>query len=304
VINMWAREGNVERLQETAQALVKRAEPSVPEWAARSVFDRIGRALTLTPGPDFATAVCEVARLADAEKLASLTAYGQQVDVCATLFAASDEADEEFLACLLQELVLRHENLEREPFASFWRMIKTRGHPLGLLPLRITSVEVSITLWLPSYTWPGQVFHPAGTRRDDGASDEPDAAQVGSLGRETTAPADRERLRSAVATWLDESNGRAETRVFDLRVDQSPRSLADVLADTGLECLGGRSPTRVDAISPSHAFDALFPAASTGGAYDHGRYGAYGRLNTWQTMSALVGAHTDEPIEQVAELEA
>lgn len=275
-------------------------DPDVPEWAARLLFDRIGRALALTPRAGFAAAVCRVARLAEERELASLTAYGQELDACMELFAASEQADEEFLACLLQELLLRHGSLEPEPFASFWAAIQSQGHPLARLPLRLTSVEEFVSRWLPSYTWPGHLLQPD-IRPDNGPQDVPGGAEVvAAFERETTVPADKERISAAVATWLP--HGSAETRVFSLRANDPVRPLAGVLADAGLECLGGRGPSRVDAIAPSQAFDALFPAASTGGAYDKGNHGAYGRLKAWETMSALVGAPADKSIEKVAEL--
>src|SRR5205085_7767840 len=98
------------------------------------------------------------------------------------------------------------------------------------------------------------------------------------------------------------SNGRLEARVFELASDSSPRPLAEVLADVDLECLAGAEPSRVDVVAPSEAFATLFAAASTGGACDHGRRGAYGRLAAWQALTALAGARPDVPFEQAAEL--
>jgi hypothetical protein len=299
VIDAWATEGDVARLRETAQALVGATTTATPGWAAQSLFDRIARVLALTPRLEFATAVRELARSRDPRELASLTASGQPVDVCAELVLAGDTADDEFLSCLVQELVLRAEHLEREPFLSFWRGIQTQRHPLGWLPLRLSRIERSIVL--PSYSLTGMVYAPPSARDSAGASGEGTAAQVGPLEGESTAPADTERISSAVRTWLGESNGRMEARVFSLRGGERDRSLAALLTAAGLECLGDGGPSVVDGIAPADAFEIVFAAASTGGAYDSGHRGSYGRLATWQTVGALVGAGIEDSIEQVEE---
>jgi hypothetical protein len=220
------------------------------------------------------------------------------VEACAELVDSAAAEDEEFSTCLIQELVLRVEHLDRAPFADFWRGIQSRGHPLGWLPLRLTSIEASILL--PSYSSDGMAYETPG-RREDAVSDGT-TAEVAPLAAEMTTPLDRERIASAVATWLEESNGRMEARVFALRPGERPRRLDTVLADAGLECLVRGGPMRIDSIAPEDAFGILFSAASTGGAYDHGHRGAYGRLNAWRTISALAGAQPDATIEQAAEL--
>jgi Family of unknown function (DUF6183) len=297
VVDEWVADGDVERLRETAQALLGAPGRAVPDWAARSIVDRTLRGLTLTPRLDFALAACELARSADVREVASLAASGQSVDVCAELVASGEEADEEFLACLVQELVLRVEHLEREPFAAFWRRVGRRGHALGWLPLRLCGPEASISL--PSYTLDGMVYTMPDSYADHAAS--AGTAEVGPVEGETTSGSDGERIRSAVATWLDESNGRAEARVFALRSDAPAVPVSAALAAARLDSLGGTTPNGLASIASRDAFHVLFSAASTGGAYDHGARGAYGRLGAWRTVSALAGARPDERLESVAE---
>ncbi len=299
VIDEWATEGDVERLSQTARALI--FPPVILRWwAAHAVVDRIARLLALTPRLDFARAACRLARSFETRELASLTASGQNTDVCAKLVGAGEAADGEFLTCLVQELVLRDDLVEREPFASFWAAVRTQDHPLGWLPLRLSAIERSIAL--PSYSVQGMAYTAPGAWGDDVASGEASAPQVAPLARETTAPADCERISSAVATWLQESNGRAETRVFALRSDEPHVPLAALLTQAGLECLGGGVASLLEAISPADAFEIVFAAASTGGAYDHGQRGSYGRLAAWQTVSALVGASAAASFEHVEQL--
>lgn len=45
----------------------------------------------------------------------------------------------------------------------------------------------------------------------------------------------------------------------------------------------------VSACPPGQAWRVLFAAASTGGAYNSGSHGAYGRLAGWQSLAALAG---------------
>jgi hypothetical protein len=43
----------------------------------------------------------------------------------------------------------------------------------------------------------------------------------------------------------------------------------------------------------------LFAAASTGGAYNRGCYGAYGRLNAWRSVAALSGTADGALLDEV-----
>jgi Family of unknown function (DUF6183) len=96
-----------------------------------------------------------------------------------------------------------------------------------------------------------------------------------------------------VANWAEESNGRVEARVFGLTEPLDADAVPSALRSVGLECLDGiGSKTRfsVSPCPPSWAWKLLFAAASLGGAYSHGSYGAYGRLAAWQSLTSLSGA--------------
>ena len=97
----------------------------------------------------------------------------------------------------------------------------------------------------------------------------------------------------AVANWADESNGRIEARVFDLAEPVDAKVVPDTLAAVGLECLSGlsgRSRFSISACPPAQAWRVLFAAASAGGAYNPGCFGAYGRLAAWRSLAGISGA--------------
>jgi hypothetical protein len=106
-----------------------------------------------------------------------------------------------------------------------------------------------------------------------------------------------------VDQWVNGSNGQVEARLFEF---DRPLAETDVstpfLLSLGLDALAGEEAGElgVSVISPSNALSILFSAASTGGAYTRGRHGAYGRLDSWTSMGALVGASAGDPIENLA----
>jgi hypothetical protein len=70
------------------------------------------------------------------------------------------------------------------------------------------------------------------------------------------------------------------------------------LPTLGLECLKGVKKTRFSVVVCPHdqAWRVLFAAASTGGAYNSGARGAYGRLAAWQSLARLCGAVEGDPV--------
>jgi hypothetical protein len=110
---------------------------AVPPWQFRSVFDRTLRLLTLTSGT-IEHAVRLISVVPDRRKIryaASLLASAHTVAELGLVFDAG--RSEELRACLTQELVLRGVEV-RHPWAvsPHWRF-----HPLGWLPLSLTSIE-------------------------------------------------------------------------------------------------------------------------------------------------------------------
>lgn len=119
---------------------------------------------------------------------------------------------------------------------------------------------------------------------------------------ETTTETVAKGIGAAVANWAEESNGRIEARVFELAAPLEDEAVPSLLPTLRLECLKGaekRAGFSAAVCPPERAWRVLFAAASTGGAYSSGVYGAYGRLAAWQSLAHLSGAAEDAPAEAV-----
>ncbi|WP_333776170.1 DUF6183 family protein [Streptomyces sp. IBSBF 3136] len=264
-------------------------------WQYRSVFDHLLRLLATTAGPENVT---QALRLVSSAEVA-----GRKLDrYTASLLASSHEAadlaaaftgraSEELRACLVHELVLRGVFVGEVPGIAGWATSpRWSHHPLGWLPLTLSCVEESADL--PSYSIRGSShsmpYGPSESREL--------AVNAGArvpTAQETTARAAASAMGAAVANWAEESNGRIEARVFDLAEPLDPESVPTALLTLGLECLRGagkKTAVSVAVRPPAQAWRVLFAAASTGGAYNSGSYGAYGRLAAWQSLAALAGS--------------
>ncbi|MFB8414234.1 DUF6183 family protein [Streptomyces albidoflavus] len=278
-------------------ALARAYGHAEPLWQYRSLFDHLLRLLATTAGPGN---VAEALRLASAPETA-----GRERDRCtASLLAScrrpeelavafSGHASEELRACLVHELVLRGVAVDEEPGIARWAMSPHwRYHPLGWLPLTLSGMEDGADL--PSYSLRGSShampYGPSGGRPGRGTR----GAWVPSA-TEVTTPQLAAALSSAVANWAEESNGRIEARVFDLAGPLDAGAVPAALLTLGLESLAGAEAGKkgtalsVAACPPGQAWRVLFAAASTGGAYNSGSHGAYGRLAAWQSLAALAG---------------
>ncbi|MFB8242978.1 DUF6183 family protein [Kitasatospora purpeofusca] len=264
-------------------------------WQHRSVFDHLLRLLTTTAGPENVTQALRLVSSAEvtSEKLdrytASLLASGHEAADLAEAFTG--RASEELRACLVHELVLRGAVVGEEPGIMGWATSPHRSpHPLGWLPLMLSGMEESADL--PSYSIRGSghsmPYGPSESREPAVDAD----ARVPTA-EETTTTAAASAMGTAVDNWVEESNGRSEARVFDLAEPLHAESVPAALLTLGLECLhrtGKKTALSAAACSPAQAWRVLFAAASTGGAYNSGSYGAYGRLAAWQSLAALAGS--------------
>ncbi|MEU2651342.1 DUF6183 family protein [Streptomyces albidoflavus] len=264
-------------------------------WQYRSVFDHLLRLLATTAGPgNVAGAVRLVSSPEAADRkrdryAASLLASCRRQEELAVAF--SGHASEELRACLVHELVLRGVAVDEEPGIARWAMSPHwRYHPLGWLPLTLSGMEDGADL--PSYSLGGSShtmpYGPLEARpyRQTGGARIPSAAEV-------TTPQRAAGLSSAVANWAEESNGVIEARVFEFAGPLDAGAVPAALLTLGLESLAGagrkKAALSVAACPPAQAWRVLFAAASTGGAYNSGSHGAYGRLATWQSLAALAG---------------
>ncbi|MGW4376170.1 DUF6183 family protein [Streptomyces albidoflavus] len=278
-------------------ALARAYGHAEPLWQYRSIFDHLLRLLATNAGPGN---VAEALRLVSAPEApgrkrdrytASLLASCRRPEELAVAF--SGHASEELRACLVHELVLRGVAVDEEPGIARWAVSPHwRYHPLGWLPLTLSGMEDGADL--PSYSLRGSShampYGPSEGRPDGGTA----GARVPSA-TEVTTPQLAAAMSSAVASWAEESNGRIEARVFDLAGPLDAGAVPAALLTLGLESLAGAEAGKkgtalsVAACPPTQAWRVLFAAASTGGAYNSGSHGAYGRLAAWQSLVALAG---------------
>ncbi|MEU2059862.1 DUF6183 family protein [Streptomyces sp. NPDC013455] len=271
-------------------------------WQYRSVFDHLLRLLATTPGPgNVAQALRLVSSGGAAEgKLdrytASLLASGHPAEELAVAFSA--EASEELRACLVHELVLRGAGVTEIPGIAQWATSSHwRHHPLGRLPLALCEVEGRPDV--PSYGVQSSSYSmPYGPSDDRGAAVVAGARVAPFV--ETTTETAAKGIGAAVANWAEESNGRIEARVFEWVDPSAAEAVPSLLPALGLECLKGAGNGFAAAVCPpDQAWRVLFAAASTGGAYNSGIHGAYGRLAAWQSLARLCGAAEGDATEAV-----
>jgi hypothetical protein len=273
------------------------ASQSVRPWQYGAVLDHLVRLLCLTPGAANVEQALRLAAVAAGRKacreVASLLAAGQSPALLEVAFAGRGpeaEASEELRACLVHELVLRGAKLHRRPRIAEWATSPHWSeHPLHWLPLSKAAIEDRTPR--PQYGVRGSSYHV------------PQAPAVGeaivATGRNRPAPAAREittevtaaEMAAPMASWVQQSNGRVDARVYELAEPVDEDDVADLLLSLAWEPLqDAPAPFAVTPCTPATAWGLLFGAASVGGAYDWGQYGAYGRLAAWRSVGAFAGA--------------
>ncbi|MDY0810052.1 DUF6183 family protein [Kitasatospora purpeofusca] len=287
------------------------AVPAEPT-AFDDLFDSLVRLLAATRGPGH---VDELLRLLAAGRpedpeydryVASLLASCQRPADLGAVYEEGVAVSEELRACLLHELVLRGVPVAEDPGIASWATSPHwRDHPLAALPLVLAEPEREPDL--PAYSVEGSSCgFPYPDPEERYPAPRPAAAQVAEA-VETTSAATARAMASAVANWADhpeEPEGRAEARTFALAEPLDPDALSGVLVTLGLDCLtdlgdlpkpGEETAFGVVPVEAAEVWQLLFAAASTGGAYDSGCHGAYGRLHAWRSLAALAGAPPDAP---------
>ncbi|KOV11611.1 hypothetical protein ADK60_34375 [Streptomyces sp. XY431] len=298
-------------------ALRHRSMPAGSDASAAfdDLFDYLVRLLAVTRGPGH---IGELLRLLAAGRpddpehdryVASLLASCQRPADLAAVYEEKAVASEELRACLLHELVLRGVPVTETPGIASWATSPHwRDHPLAALPL--VPAEPEREPDLPAYSVDGSN---CGFPYPDPEERHPapllETAPVAAM--ETTAVATARAMASAVANWAEhpeEPEGRVEARTFAFPEPLEPDALPGALVALGLDCLtdlgelpkpGRKTAFGVVPVEAAEVWRFLFAASSTGGAYDSGCYGAYGRLHAWRSLAALAGAPSDAPASAV-----
>jgi uncharacterized protein (TIGR02996 family) len=269
--------------------------PGLPEWTLRHLEE----VLALTPDPESVEAL--LAALADGRgehadwrKSASLLAGGQTREVL--LAALERHAEErtslELWACLVQEMVVRGADLAGPGAAErLWQALRVRGHPLAVLPLRLTDLEHGLAGYLPSYSYRGSSSSLAspvtgeGTPLPPGGGSPPAVAEVAGVGL----------AGRLTAFGHPEPNAQVEARVFRAArpLEEGEVSVA-LLRSLGLECLAGAegAGTRAEVVPASTALSTLFSAACGGGAYTGGLLGPTAGWRRGSRRRPLLGQRT------------
>ena len=304
--------GDVAYLGDLGVALAERLAGNERVWQYRSAFDRILRLLSVTPGSGNLVQALRLVFAARAggrnleRYAASQLATGHApTDLAAVLFggAASVGASEELRACVVHELVLRGAAVYELPHIARWAASPHwRHHPLGWLPLELSEIEQGRDL--PSYNSRGGSSHamPYGPSSERGKTVHPSTTYAADA-VEVTTDAVAASISSAVENWTQGSNGRIEARVFEFAKPIGPETVPAALLASGLACLRDRKPksaSSVSACTPVEAWRVLFAAASSGGAYNSGCFGAYGRLFAWRSLAGLAGATDGATATEVA----
>ena len=167
-----------------------------------------------------------------------------------------------------------------------------RHHPLGWLPLELSEIEQGRDL-LELRNSRGGSSHamPYGPSSERGKTVHPSTTDAADA-VEVTTDAVAASISSAVENWTQGSNGRIEARVFEFAQPIIPQAVPAALLASGLVCLRDRKPRNAfsaSACTPTEAWRVLFAAASSGGAYNSGCFGAYGRLFAWRSLAGLAG---------------
>lgn len=279
----------------------------VPEWVPGAILDRIIEALALTDGYDNAVAALELTGIANSGPKGISTRSRPPAVTSKIVAAHSTEVIDALLrtlndlhtrALLLHEAVV-HRKLSAD--SSVGPEIQGRlaeaQHPLAVLPLTLFDLECDALL--PKYG-----IGSSATSMPFGPFCEPlvisSRPSASAETAEITSPDRASLISAAVLNWKDESNGQIEARTF--RIPLSNRiPLPTLLSRLGLESVGGTAGVHVrEKVLVKDIFTILFSAASNGGAYNSGNYGAYGRLLAWQSLAGLVGASSSAPLHAIA----
>lgn len=279
-----------------------------PAWQYRDVFDRLLRTLTLAHG---SKNVGQAMRMtsggrhgASPRYVASLLASGQSAQDLAGAFSDPDargSASAELRACLLQELVIRGAQIDDIQTIAHWAASDAwTSHLLSWLPLSRAAIEDDPPL--PTYGMGGDAYSQPFAPYDMPPLQRVVATWPPSCASEITTGPRASAMAAAVANWADQSNGRSEARVFEFAEAVPSDHVAQALLAVDLACLQGlQSPLDLacTAIPPAQAWRILFAAASLGGAYNRGEYGAYGRLAVWQSLAGLTDAPAGASVAEV-----
>lgn len=207
----------------------------------------------------------------------------------------------EMITPLVQESVARGADYDKDKqIFAFWQKLKKENNPLAWLPLHRTDIEGSVSF--PIYNTARSVKHLPSTSAQ-GKLDKPPTRTTPEKPF-TAVPIlfNEEAAARCVQSWKERSNGKSESKLFEISSAISPTDLSTKhLLKLQLECIAGMTPREVEfkPVPADRVFEMLYGVASSGGAYSGGEGGAYGRLAAWQSLAALTGVGTSGTVDDV-----
>lgn len=297
LIDSYTQQQDTDKLTSLLQKTISTYSLQPPNYAPRAIAKKIVQSLALTIGGQNAETAFQLAQqvnqittppLIDIHQLIAKITSAQTTNVIEGLMQTV--TDIESLALLLHEAILQDKlSSDSARVRHVAKRLQENAHPLAVLPLTLLPLEnqfrpPNYSLWGASYALP---FGPTNTLPHQIDSQTPNKADCVDM----TTPERSEQVISAVQNWLQESNGKAEVRVFQCPNLQASElvNLLPSLPMSGLQqAQNGRF---VPHASAARILDTLFSAASTGGAYNRGEGGAYGRLRAWQSLAGLMGSN-------------
>jgi len=300
---------NIQTLRDLFARISEECSFDPINWAPRAACERIIEALILADGYEYAATGVELALSSHwqgksarirLENAVSKLVAAQSPAVIDKLL--QDESDLEISALILHEAILRNKLTQESQAAqdTSTRLV-SQGHPLSILPLTLLDLESN--LLLPNYTLrSSSTGIPFGPYKVEAFIDPIEIVNDVVI-TETTTPERTKQISTVVQNWEHESNGQTEARVFTVSGNAAMAEIPIplLLPKLGLDCL---RPADVgafqDNMQTSDVFSVLFSAASTGGAYNYGEFGAYGRLWAWRSLAGLTGCSEDTPVTEVA----
>ncbi|MGO1051775.1 DUF6183 family protein [Crossiella sp. CA198] len=268
LVRGWADAGRIDELLHLGEALLAADGP-----AADEVLWGVITALAARPGAFSVVAALQLAgdervSVGQKRRAAALLAEGQPLENL-DAFLADARPEDEVLACLLHETVLRHGDLTGVPEAVAYAEQLHGAHPLGELPLKLAGFELGEEGAEPFRTLP--LWPEAG-------GPEP-VTEVERL------PWRGDQVTEGFRHWTNMGGGHLESGLFRLSAPWQP----DLLTSLPLDCLAGAQAVRVSPSTLGEAYWSLFDRMKRDGAYRHSPGLAYTRLHARWAIAGLAG---------------
>ncbi len=219
-------------------------------------------------------------------------------------FIISHLADAKFpevITPLVQESVVRGADYDKdEQICTFWQKLKKENNPLAWLPLHRTDIEGLVSF--PIYNAGRSVKHLPSTSVQGTLDKQPSRTAPENPFTAVPILFNEEAAVRCVQSWKKRSNGKSESKLFEISSAISPTDLSTKqLLKLQLECIAGMTPREVEfkPVPADRIFEMMFGVASSGGAYSGGEGGAYGRLAAWQSLGALTGVGASGTVDDV-----